>query len=83
MEKDRKLLDTIVHAHEESIEIYKILLESINLYSTAEKLMYDGNDKFYFNSMKLDVIHEEMLFKTRKEFEEQVSQIVSRLDSIR
>ena len=32
--------------------------------------------------MKTDIVHEVALFKVKKDFEEQVSQIVTRLDNI-
>jgi prefoldin subunit 5 len=82
VEKDKELQEKLDAAQRESGEIYKIYQERLALYTTAEKLPTDYMTRILLSTMKTDIVHEVALFKVKKDFEEQVSQIVTRLDNI-
>ena len=82
IERDRQLREKISAEHGESEELYKLYKERLDIYTTAEKMPVDPITKVLFSSMKSDVILEVAIFKLRKDFDEQISQIISRLDSV-
>ena len=82
IEMDNALREKMKAAHGESEEIYKIFKERLDTYTAAEKMPIDPLTSVLFSSMKSDVMLELQLFKTRKDFDEQVSQIITRLDNM-
>jgi hypothetical protein len=82
IEKDRELRKRMEAAHGESEEIYKLYKERFDNYAAAEEMSNDLPIKILLSSLKSDIVLEVALFKTRKDFDEQVSQIITRLDNI-
>ena len=61
---------------------YELYKERLAIYTEAEKMPIDPVTKVLFSSMKIDVVLEIALFKLRKDFDEQASQIISRIDNM-
>jgi hypothetical protein len=82
IEKDRELRERMEAAHGESGELYKLYKERLDNYTEAEKMPIDDLTRVLFSGMKSDVVLEIALFKLRKDFDEQASQIITRLDNM-
>jgi uncharacterized protein (UPF0335 family) len=82
MEKDREIRQKMEAAHGESGVLYELYKERLAIYTEAEKMPIDPVTKVLFSSMKSDVVLEIALFKLRKDFDEQASQIISRIDNM-
>jgi hypothetical protein len=82
--KERELrlrIDAIAHGESEA-ELHKLYNERYNIFLAAEKMPIHPLMKVIFSSMASEVKLDVLLFKVRKDFEEQVSQIVTRMDSM-
>ena len=70
-------------AHDESEEeLHKLYDERCNIFLAAEKMPIHPLMKVIFSSMAGDVKFDFLLFKVRRDFEEQISRIVTRIDNI-
>jgi hypothetical protein len=82
--KERELrlrIDAIAHGESEA-ELHKLYNERYNIFLAAEKMPIHPLMKVIFSSMASEVKLDVLLFKVRKDFEEQVSQIITRMDSM-
>jgi hypothetical protein len=81
---DKGLREKMDEAFEkgDSEQVYRLTQERYNLYTEAEKYPLSETTKVLFSSMKGDVVLQVLLFKIKKDFEEQTSQIVTRLDTL-
>ena len=71
------------HHRHESGEILRLLIKRLELYSEALKMpLLNKYTKIMFSFMRSDVVNELEFFKTRKDFEDQVSQIITGLDTM-
>jgi hypothetical protein len=82
--KERELIrriDAAAHCESEK-ELHKLYNERYNIFLAAEKMPIHPLMKVIFSSMASDVKLEVLLFKVRKDFEEQISRIITRIDSM-
>ena len=63
-------------------ELHKLYNERYNIFLAAEKMPIHPLMKVIFSSMASDVKLEVLLFKVTKDFEEQVSRIITRIDTM-
>ncbi len=82
MEKDRELRKRMEDAHGESERILKILQERLAYYSAAGSVPTDPVTRVLVDSMEGDAVNQLALFQIRKDFDEQTSQIITRLDNM-
>ena len=77
----RRRIDAAAHCESEK-ELHKLYNERYNIFLAAEKMPIHPLMKVIFSSMASDVKLEVLLFKLRQDFEEQISRIITRIDSI-
>jgi hypothetical protein len=77
----RRRIDAIGHGESEE-ELHKLYNERYNIFLVAEKMPIHPLMKVIFSSMASYVRLDVLLFKVRKDFEEQVSRIITRIDSM-
>src|SRR5206468_12894837 len=77
----RRRIDAIAHGKSEE-ELHKLYNERYNIFLAAEKMPIHPLMKVIFSGMASDVKLDVLLFKVRKDFEEQVSRIITRIDSM-
>ena len=75
----RRRIDAIAHGESEQ-ELHKLYNERYNIFLAAEKMPIHPLMKVIFSSIAGDVKLEVLLFKVRKDFEEQISRIITRID---
>jgi hypothetical protein len=77
----RRRIDAIAYGESEE-ELHKLYNERYNIFLAADKMPIHPLMKVIFSSMASDVKLDVLLFKVRKDFEEQVSRIITRIDSM-
>ena len=82
LEKDLKILDEIEKTEGESNHLYELLQKRYILYNEGQKLVSKAIMKAVFGNTRDFVANKILIYKVKKEFEEQISQIVSRLDNL-
>ena len=82
LEKDLELLDEIEKTEGESNKLYELLQKRHILFQEGYKLVSKPIMKAVFGNARDFVANRILIYKLRKEFEEQISQIVSRLDDL-
>lgn len=82
LKKDKELRDKMATAFGDTTRMYELLEERYNLYEQALIVVKTPYYLVMFSDMRSDVAIEKMLFKTRQDFEQQVSQIITRIDDI-
>jgi hypothetical protein len=83
LEKDSKLRQEMADsANGESIKILSILQRRFQLYEDSMPFVNSAHNKILLSDMREGVAIQMMVYKTRYDFEEQISQIVTRLDDI-
>jgi len=82
LEKDLKLLDEFEKTEGESNKLYELLQKRHILFQEGYKLVSKPIMKAVFGNARDFVANRILIYKVRKEFEEQISQIVSRLDDL-
>jgi hypothetical protein len=82
IKSDKKILEKKDVINREPTEIYKILRERLDLYNTALKIPIPEKYQLFFSNIINDIMVEAAIVATKEEFDVQVSQIISRLDSM-
>ena len=78
----RRRIDMAAHGESEE-ELHKLYNnERYNIFLAAEKMPIDPLMKVIFSSMASNVKLDVLLFKVRKDFEEQISRIITRIDNM-
>ncbi|MBV9179445.1 MAG: hypothetical protein JO297_20650 [Nitrososphaeraceae archaeon] len=78
----RRRIDAAVDGKSEEEELNKLYNKRYNIFLAAEKMPIHPLMKVIFSNMAGDVKLELLLFKLRQGFEEQISRIINRIDSI-
>jgi hypothetical protein len=76
----RRRIDSAAHDKSDEILLNKLYNKRFNIFLAAEKMPIDPLMKVIFRSMAYDVKLEVLLFKMRKDYEEQISRIIARID---
>ena len=79
---DRKILERKELVNKEPEQMFKILKERLDLYNSALKIPIPEKYQLFFSNTINDILVESAVVATKKEFAEQVSQIISRLDDM-
>jgi hypothetical protein len=82
LKQDKELRDKMATAFGDTFRMYELLEERYKLYEQALTVVESPHYLIMFSNMQSDVAIEKMLFKTRQDFEQQVSQIITRIDNI-
>ncbi len=79
---DKKILERKELINKEPDEMFKILKERLDLYNTALQVPIPEKYQLFFSNIINDILVESTVVATKKEFAEQISQIISRIDDI-
>lgn len=80
--QDSEIIKQLDPTYRDAEKTYRVLKQRLDLYTEAQKLPISSIAMLYFNSARSTVLTEAMVAAARKDFDEQTSQIISRLDSI-
>jgi hypothetical protein len=78
----RRIEAADIHGESGEEVLNKLYNERYNIFLAAEKMPIHPLMKVIFSSMAVDAKLEVLLFKLREDFEEQISQIITRIESI-
>jgi hypothetical protein len=79
---DDEIVQRMESSHGDPDAYYRLNQERLTLYETASKMPVDRLTKVFFSLVKSDITRDVVLFKLRKDFDQQVSEIISRLDNM-
>jgi hypothetical protein len=82
MKMDDEIVQRMESSHGDPDAYYRLNRERLDLYTEASKMPIDRTTKVYFSLVASDITRDVALFKLRKDFDDQISQIISRLDDI-
>ncbi|HEU4443594.1 MAG TPA: hypothetical protein VFR94_02855 [Nitrososphaeraceae archaeon] len=82
MKKDDEIVERMESAHGDPDMYYRLSKERLDLYDGAGKMPIDRITKINFSLVKSDILRDVAIFKLRKDFDQQISQVISRLDGI-
>lgn len=82
MKMDDEIVQKMENSHGDADAYYRLNKQRLDLYDEASKLPVDRITQVYFSLVKSDITRDVALFKLRKDFDQQVSEIISRLDNI-
>jgi len=57
----------------------EILNKRYRIYDRYERIM-EGLERYFVNSMKTSLLTQIMIYKTKKDFDEQIAEIITRID---
>ena len=80
--KDDEIVQRMESSQGDPDAYYRLNKERLTLYDEASKMPVDPLTKVYFSLVKSDITRDVVLFKLRKDFDQQVSEIISRLDNM-
>jgi hypothetical protein len=78
----RRRIEAAEDGESEEVALNQLYNKRYNIFLAAEKMPIHPLMKVIFSSMAGDVKLELLLFKLRQDFEEQISRIITRIDSI-
>ena len=82
LEKDIELTNQIEKTHGESNELYELLQKKYILYNEGSRIVSQQFWKVILGNAWDYVANKILTYKVKKEFEEQIGQIVTRLDDL-
>ena len=77
--EELQLMDEIRTARGQPDRMIEVLNKRWRIYDKYEKLMKD-QERFFASSMKTSLITQTLIYKTRKDFDEQIADIITRID---
>jgi hypothetical protein len=77
--EEKPLLDEIRNARGQSDKMIEVLNKRYRIYDRYERIM-EGLERYFVNSMKTSLLTQIMIYKTKKDFDEQIAEIITRID---
>jgi hypothetical protein len=77
--EEKPLLDEIRSARGQPDKMIDVLNKRYRIYDKYERLM-EGLERYFVNLMKNSLLTQIMIYKTRKDFDEQIAEIITRID---